>query len=94
MFGGRSEGSAGVPFFWLVLFLVVLPMAVTVFGMQAAQGRGIDSIYLAFGIYAVYFVGATAAWSCVMTRRFGHLLRLIVLFDNSTYFFNTWPVRF
>ena len=43
---GRSGGGTGVPFLWIVLTLVVLPMALTVFGMQAAVGNRADSFYL------------------------------------------------
>mmetsp|Transcript_9403 Transcript_9403/g.18876 ORF Transcript_9403/g.18876 Transcript_9403/m.18876 type:complete len:884 (+) Transcript_9403:305-2956(+) len=92
--GGRSEGSMGVPFLWMVLALVITPMAVTIFGMLSATGQGAQSLYIALAIYGVFFCVVSVAWCTVMSRRFGHLLRYLVLFDNSTYFFNTFPAYF
>ena len=46
------------------------------------------------GIWAVYAVACSVAWCMVTNRKYGYLLRYIVLFDNSTYFFNTWPAYF
>jgi len=94
VFGGRSEGSAGVPFFWLVLCLMILPMAITVFGMLSAEGDGVESFYFSMGLYGCFLTITSIIWFFVMNRKFGYILRYVVLFDNSTYFFNTFPAYF
>jgi len=95
VFAGRE--GAGVPFFWVVLFCVVAPMAFTQFGMLAFEGDGDDGYEqtrIAFIIYGVFFVVMTSVFLLTTTRKYGHLLRYVVLFDNCTYFFNTIPAYY
>jgi cellulose synthase/poly-beta-1,6-N-acetylglucosamine synthase-like glycosyltransferase len=79
VFGGRTEGSSAIPFLWVVLVLMVLPMAVAIFGMLSCTGNGIASVRAFVAIYVLYFVLVTFMWTLAMSRRFGHLLRFVEL---------------
>ena len=96
--GGRSQGSAGVPFLWAVLALVVLPLALVVFGMMAppfvAADDPLGNFYASGVIFLAFSCAAGVSWPLVTSRRWSHLLRYLVLFDNSTYFFNSFPAYF
>ena len=93
MAGSRGEGGVAVPFFWVVLFLFIVPMAICQFGMLSLYNEK-NSFEMAMYLYCGFFFIFSLGFYFVTTRKYGYLLRYCVLFDNSTYFFNTFPAYY
>lgn len=68
-------------------------MALVLFGMQLLEGSAENFVY-SMALFLIYFVAVGIAFFFVTTRKYAHYLRYIVLFDNCTYFFNTFPAYY
>eukprot|EP00613_Pedinella_sp_CCMP2098_P050837 CAMPEP_0171825626 /NCGR_PEP_ID=MMETSP0992-20121227/5639_1 /TAXON_ID=483369 /ORGANISM="non described non described, Strain CCMP2098" /LENGTH=1435 /DNA_ID=CAMNT_0012440573 /DNA_START=137 /DNA_END=4444 /DNA_ORIENTATION=- len=88
-FFGGAQGKSGPYTFWKILACTVGFLGFFTFGMLIAS-----TVWEAFILYVVFFFLVVIGFWVLTTGTYAHYLRYVVLIDNTTYFYGTFPAYF
>jgi len=88
-FFGGAQGKSGPYTFWKILGCTVGFLGFFVFGMLCSP-----TVWGAALLYAVFLVTVIIGFWFLTTGSYGRFLRYVVLIDNTTYFYGTFPAYY